>query len=183
MGEGERAARQVAGLDVPLDADVFMRSLIRELADVLRDIVGAEQASGLISVASQNMGHRLDELYRAALRVPALSREQVAAVLVDLKRRIGGDFEVVEQDDRRIVLGARRCPFGERVVGQKIMCMMTSNVFGTIAAENLGYAKVQLRETLAQRMTGCRVVIHLEMGGDADAVDGSEYFRTVSEAE
>ncbi len=183
MAEGDRVARQVAGLDVPLDADIFMRTLVRELANVLRDIVGVDQASGFISVAGQTMGRRIDEQYRAALRVPSLSREQVAAVLVDLKRRIGGDFELVEQDDRRIVLGARRCPFGDQVVGQRIMCMMTSNVFGTLAAENLGYAKVQLRETLAQRMPGCRVVIHLEMGGDADAVDGREYFRTVQEAE
>ncbi len=29
------------------------------------------------------------------------------------------------------------------------MCMMTSNVFGSIAAENLGYAKIELQETVA----------------------------------
>jgi hypothetical protein len=28
--------------------------------------------------------------------------------------------------------------------------MMTSNVFGAIAAENLGYGKVELRETIAK---------------------------------
>lgn len=183
MTEGDRLAQQVAGLHVPLDRDIFMRTLVRELANVMRDIIGVDQASGFVSVVGQVMGRRLDEQYRAALGIPSLSREQVAAVLVDLKRRIQGDFHVVEQDERRIVLGARTCPFGDQVVGQKVMCMMTSNVFGTIAAENLGYAKVQLRETIAQRMPGCRVVIHLEMGGDADAVDGREYFRTIPEAE
>lgn len=183
MTESDRLAKQVAGLEIPLDRDLFMRMLVRELANVLRDIVGLEQASGFVSVVGQVMGRRLDRQYRAALRAPSLSREQVAAVLVDLKRRIQGEFEVVEQDDRRIVVGARTCPFGDQVVGQKVMCMMTSNVFGTIAAENLGYAKVQLQATIAQRMPGCRVVIHLEMGGDADAVDGREYFRTVPEAE
>ena len=45
MAEGDRVARQVAGLDVPLDADIFMRTLVRELANVLRDIVAADQAS------------------------------------------------------------------------------------------------------------------------------------------
>ena len=30
------------------------------------------------------------------------------------------------------------------------MCMMTSNVFGHIAAENVGYAKVELQETIAR---------------------------------
>ena len=40
--------------------------------------------------------------------------------------------------------------------------MMTSNVFGVIAAENLGYARVVLEETIATGSPGCRVVVHLK---------------------
>jgi hypothetical protein len=65
----------------------------------------------------------------------------VADALVDLKRRIGGDFFVIEQGDDKIVLGNRRCPFGEMVEGRASICMMTSNVFGSIIADNLGFAK------------------------------------------
>ena len=39
--------------------------------------------------------------------------------------------------------------------------MMTSNVFGSIAAENLGYAGVELERTIAGGHAGCRVVVHL----------------------
>jgi len=39
--------------------------------------------------------------------VSRLTRDQVAAVLLDLKRRIQGDFYVIEQDDEKIVLGNR----------------------------------------------------------------------------
>ena len=35
----------MAQLHVPLERDVFLRTLVRELADVLRDVVGLEQAS------------------------------------------------------------------------------------------------------------------------------------------
>lgn len=39
--------------------------------------------------------------------VSRLTRDQVAAVLLDLKRRIQGDFYVIEQDDEKIMLGNR----------------------------------------------------------------------------
>jgi hypothetical protein len=35
-------------------------------------------------------------------------------VLVDLKRRIQGDFYVLREDDQKIVLGNRHCPFEEK---------------------------------------------------------------------
>ncbi|NNF29548.1 MAG: transcriptional regulator, partial [Gemmatimonadetes bacterium] len=101
---------------------------------------------------------------------------QVADVLVDLKRRIQGDFYVIEQTDHHIVLGNRACPFGEKVVGRPALCMMTSNVFGSIAADNLGYAKVVLEETIAEGATGCRIVVHTRHGPEASADPGIEYF-------
>ena len=71
-------------------------------------------------------------------------------MLVDLKRRIQGDFRVIEEDADRIVLGNRACPFGDKVLGRPSMRMMTSNVFGHIAADNLGYARVELQETVSR---------------------------------
>lgn len=160
-------------VEVPLDRDVFLRTLIRELAGTLEDVVGLEEAEGYISVVGANVGELIDGQYKAALAVPRLERAQVRDVLVDLKRRIQGDFYVIEESEDRIVLGNRACPFGDRVVGRPSMCMMTSNVFGFIAAENLGYAKVELQETIARGHRGCRVVVHLR----PNDAQGREYFR------
>jgi hypothetical protein len=55
--------------------------------------------------------------------------------------------------------------------------MMTSNVFGSIAAENLGYAKVELQETIAKGHAGCRVVIYLKRTPESEAHTGREYVR------
>ena len=55
--------------------------------------------------------------------------------------------------------------------------MMTSNVFGSIAADNLGYAKVELKETIAAGAPGCHVVVYLRSTPDADARPGREYFK------
>jgi predicted ArsR family transcriptional regulator len=162
--------------EVPLDRDIFLRSLVRHLAATLEDVVGLDEAEGYISVVGGAIGETIDRDYRAALEVSRLDRPQVARVLVDLKRRIQGDFYIIAQDDEKIVLGNRACPFGDRVLGRRSMCMMTSNVFGSIAASNLGYAKVSLEETIAQGHAGCRVVVYLQPTGDPLAADGREYF-------
>ena len=167
------ALQVVQELPIPLERDVFLRTLIRELAGTLQDVVGLEEASGFVSVVGQRVGEQINQSYKAALAVPELSRQQVAAVLVDLKRRIQGDFFIIEEDDEKIVFGNRACPFAEKVIGRPAMCMMTSNVFGSIAAENLGYAKVVLEETIAEGHPGCRVVVYLKPTPEAEAADGA----------
>jgi hypothetical protein len=56
--------------------------------------------------------------YRKALRVSNLSREQVAQVCVELKRRIQGKFLIIEEDEDKIVFGNTACPFGDKVIGR-----------------------------------------------------------------
>jgi predicted ArsR family transcriptional regulator len=167
----------MSALDVPLERDVFMRNLIRELAGTLQDVVGIEEASGFISVVGQRVGDQINEGYKSALQLDKLSRAQVAEVLVDLKRRIQGSFYVIEEDEQKIVLGNRDCPFADKVLGRPAMCMMTSNVFGVIAADNLGYAKVALEKTIAQGHGECRVVVYLQPGGETGGFAAREYFE------
>ncbi|MGD9615021.1 MAG: methanogen output domain 1-containing protein [Alphaproteobacteria bacterium] len=169
---GQQRAREA---DVPLNRDVFTRTLIRELAGTLENVVGIEEASGYISVVGASIGEQINQSYKSALRVSSLSRDQVRDVLVDLKRRIEGDFFVIEESEDKIVLGNRQCPFAEKVVGRPSMCMMTSNVFGHIAADNLGYSKVELRETIAEGAPECRVIVYLKPTAEAQAAPGREY--------
>ena len=173
----ERTGDGIEAAPVPLERDVFLRSLIRELAGTLEEVVGLEEARGYISVVGGAIGDAIERDYKAALKVSSLDRAQVTRVLVDLKRRIRGDFYVISEDDEKIVLGNRACPFAEKVLGRRSMCMMTSNVFGSIAANNLGYAKVELRETIAEGHGGCRVVVYLRPTDEALAADGREYYR------
>lgn len=180
MQPNDASSRSIplANLDVPLERESFQANLISELAGVLEDVVGLEEASGFISIVGHNIGTQLDCDYRTAMGVSRLTRPQVADVLVDLKARIKGDFYIIEQNDERIVLGNRVCPFGAKALGHPSICMMTSNVFGAIASENLGYAKVSLEETIAMGDPGCRVVIHLRESLESDAASGQEYFRS-----
>ena len=177
MHNNKPTQKDVSELDLPLERDVFLRSLIRELAGTLEGVVGIDEASGYISVVGSVIGEQINNHYRNALAVEGLSRDQVRDVLVDLKRRIQGDFYVVEETEDRIVLGNRACPFAEKVIGRTSMCMMTSNVFGRIAADNLGYGKVELRRTIAAGHPECTVVVYVKPTDEALAVEGREYVR------
>lgn len=168
--------KSVSSAGVALDRDLFLRSLLRELAGALENVVGVEEASGYISVVGGAIGEQIDASYRRALSVERLSRDQVSDVLVDLKRRIEGDFYVIEEREDRIVLGNRACPFGRFVEGRPSLCMMTSNVFGSIAAQNLGYARVEIDEAIARGDPGCRIVVHLTPADEPEP-DAREYFR------
>ena len=168
----------VKNADVSLSRDVFMRTLIRELAHTLEDVVGEADAAGFVSIVGQRMGDQISEEYKAALNTQQLTREQVAEVLIDLKKRIEGDFFLIEETEDKLVFGNRACPFGEMVKDRPSMCMMTSNVFGRIAAENLGRAKVSLEETIATGSTGCRVTVYLTSTPEAELASGREYFQT-----
>lgn len=162
---------------IDLDRDLFMRRLIRVLAGTLEEVIGLEEAEGYISLVGTQMGEHIGEAYRTALGVEKLDRTQVGDALVDLKRRIEGEFYIIEETEDRIVLGNRRCPFGEFVKGRPSLCMMTSNVFGHVAAENLGYARVDLEETIAMGHNGCRVTIYLRSA--EQVTDGQrEYFSS-----
>lgn len=151
--------------------DEFTRELLRELTEIIEDAVGLEEAEGFVGLVGGRIGARMNLAYREASAVETLDRRQVAAALVDLKRRIDGGFAIESIDDDRIVLVNTACPFGEYVVGRRSLCMMTSNVFGRIAADNLGYARVELVDTIAGGDAGCRVVVSFSENGG-----GREYF-------
>jgi predicted ArsR family transcriptional regulator len=172
----ERSTSNVAEADIPLERDLFLRTLLRELAGTLEEVVGVDEASGYISVVGGAIGNQINNAYRNAISVDRLDRDQVAEVLVDLKRRIQGDFFVIEETEDRLILGNRACPFGAFVEGRPSLCMMTSNVFGAIAAENLGYARVSIEESIAMGHPGCRVVVNLKPSEEPE-VDAREYFR------
>lgn len=167
----------VRNAPVALERDVFLRTLLRHLSGALEEVVGIRDAEGFVSVVGQRMGDEIGAAYRRALGVERLTREQLGPVLTDLKRRIQGDFSVVEETADKIVLENRTCPFAEKVLGRPSLCMMTSNVFGAIASDTVGYAKVAIEKAIARGDPGCRVVVHLRPSDEARAVEGREYVR------
>lgn len=164
-----------------LNFDLFARALLRNLAGTLESLVGLREAEGFVATVGARLGRELDQAYRDAHDVPELDIVDVAEALVDLKRRIGGEFRIVAVDDQRILLHNTRCPFGDAVLDRPSLCMMTSNVFGRLTADNLGYARVDLAETIARGDGRCVVSIALTPEAEPERRTAREYFRAEGE--
>ncbi len=178
--EGVAAEEErLASNDFDRNREQFLATLVGKLTSVLQEYVGLEESKGFLTMVGTDVGSQWNTEYRDALDKPKMSREQIAAAMVDLKRRIGGDFKVVDITEEKIVLRNSRCPFHEHAKGRQALCQMTSSVFGRICADNTGYAKVFLPQTIARGDNQCEVIIHLNED-DPEMYDytinGDEYF-------
>ncbi|WP_172300154.1 methanogen output domain 1-containing protein [Pseudoruegeria sp. HB172150] len=163
----------VETLDLPLGQETFFADTLCSLAGGLEDSVGLKGASTFISEVGSEIGEGISEQYTDAIGTRAWTGEQVAEVLVDLKRRIGGDFRVESVTEDEIVLTNLRCPFATRVRGRPSLCMMTTTVFGTVAARATGYAAVRIDKAIALGHPACRVEVRLKRD---ECQDGYEFF-------
>lgn len=168
-------AGAIASADIDLARDTFVLELLRALTGAMEEIIGAHEAEQYIARVGDAIGGWLNAAYHAELGPENFDVQTVAQILVDLKDRIDGDFYIKTIDGNRIVLGNRRCPFGVYVKGRTPLCMMTSKVFGRIASENLGYARVELKDTIAAGHRECDVVIYLQPEANGC---GREYFQS-----
>jgi hypothetical protein len=159
-----------------LDKDVFLRTMLRELAGILERTVGEKEAEAYINHVGLAVAEWLDRAYREAYGVERLDPEQIARTLVDLKARIDGGFSVESIDEDGIRLVNTACPFGEQVVGRLSLCRMTANVFGHITAENLGYARVRISESIARGDGRCHVRVAFAPDPDSDPALETEFF-------
>lgn len=164
------------GSEIKRSREDFIGRIVRELSIALENVVGPAETKSFVTVVGTMIGEDWNREYREAFGNEGLSLEQIAAALVDLKARIGGNFSIVSIDEQRIVLKNTRCPFGALIEGCPAMCQMTSSVFGRIVADNLGYARVTVDEAISQGHPGCLVVIDLcDTGAAPDSCD--EYFK------
>ncbi|WP_417688872.1 methanogen output domain 1-containing protein [Roseibium sp.] len=170
---------EIGKAELELSATPFFNDIIRELTGALQDVVGQRETEGFISLVGARIGVSINQSYRNALEVAELSREQISQVLVDLKRRISGQFQVEYEDEEKIVLSNSRCPFGSNVIDRPSLCMMTANVFGRIVADNTGYARVDIEEAIARGDKGCKVIVYFNPPERPDNVS-KEFFRVSS---
>ena len=159
-----------------LTQDRFLKAMLGAMSSTLQDVVGTEQASGYFASVATVMAEWLNQVYHAQIGMDDFDVEQLARVFVDLQRRIDSGFVVRSIEPDRIVLTNTHCPFGNEILGRSSMCVVTSNIFGRIAAENCGYARVTLQRTLADGQGSCDVVISFGQTGHVGA-NTNEYFK------
>lgn len=157
----------------------FLRALVVQLAAAVEAHEGPDAGEAAVAQVGADVGGRMEEEYRRVRGIVGeLSVEQIADLYVRLKAAIDGDFYVVDTSPERIVLGNRRCPFGEVVKRAPGLCRMTSSVFGGIASRNTGGASVVLEERIAVGDPECRVVVWLTGARRGEWTGAHEYGAT-----
>jgi predicted ArsR family transcriptional regulator len=169
-----QGSRSIELGDQPIDHPAFARETIGRLAETLESVVGVEGTEGFVSLVGIRLANSI-QLEAIPEREPTVD---LAEALVDFKNRIGGKFAVESVSSQQIVLTNEQCPFQDSVVGRTSLCMMTSNVLGTMAAKRLGYSQVELDETIAAGDERCRVTIHVQPPLASDHRGGREYHAT-----
>lgn len=153
----------------------FLQTFILELMHACEQ-EGGDHCEQLIERIAKSAGKYFEQTFRDEFdKRGNLNRENYIDLILSLKNRIGGNFSLASSNNDTITVVNSRCPFGEGVTNFPELCRMTSSVFGGIAARNFGYAKVEIKRSIARKHGGCEVCIHTDQN-TAKGKSGLEYF-------
>ena len=155
----------------------FLQTFILELMHASEQ-QGQKHCEQLIENIAKTAGCFFEQTYREEKNNnELLSIENYIELILALKNNIGGDFSLVYSKQDCITLSNTRCPFGENVTNFPELCRMTSSVFGGIAARNFGYAKVEIKQSIARNNSTCEVCVYTNPNV-AKGLSGIEYTDT-----
>ncbi len=138
----------------------FLQTFILELIHASEQ-QGQKHCEQLIEHIARTAGCFFEEIYRNQNgKQYSLDRESYIELILGLKNNIGGNFSLLASNQDEINVVNSKCPFGESVNQFPELCRMTSSVFGGIAARNFGYAKVEIKKSIARNDGCCEVNIY-----------------------
>ena len=155
----------------------FLQTFILELMHASEQ-QGQKHCEYLIEHIAKTAGCFFEETYREETHnSKLLDKEHYTELILGLKNNIGGKFSLASSNKDCITVTNTCCPFGDRVTNFPELCRMTSSVFGGIAARNFGYAKVEIKQSIARHDGQCEVCIYTNPTAAKDR-SGIEYTDT-----
>ncbi|CAG7856133.1 Transcriptional regulatory protein ZraR [biofilm metagenome] len=155
----------------------FLQTFILELMHASEQ-QGQTHCEELIEHIAKTAGYFFEETYRGNThKTETLDIESYIELILGLKNNIGGKFSLVSSNKDCITVSNSCCPFGDRVSNFPELCRMTSSVFGGIAARNFGYAKVEIKQSIARHDGQCEVCVYTHPNAGKDR-PGMEYTDT-----
>jgi len=155
----------------------FLQTFILELMHASEQ-QGQKHNEELIEKIANTAGCFFEDTYRGNTnKTEALDIESYIELILGLKNNIGGKFSLEATNQDCITVTNSCCPFGDQVTNFPELCRMTSSVFGGIAARNFGYAKVEIKESIARHDGKCVVCVYRNPAA-AQGRPGMEYTDT-----
>ncbi|MDP2902461.1 MAG: sigma 54-interacting transcriptional regulator, partial [Methylovulum sp.] len=155
----------------------FLQTFILELMHASEQ-QGQKHCEQLIEHIAKTAGCFFEQTYREdTANNGTLANERYIELILGLKNNIGGNFSLASSNPDCITVTNTCCPFGIQVANFPELCRMTSSVFGGIAARNFGYAKVEIKKSIARHDAGCEVCVYTNRVA-AKGHPGMEYTDT-----
>lgn len=155
----------------------FLQTFILELMHASEQ-QGQKHCEALIEHIAKTAGCFFEETYRSNThKYDTLDIESYTELILGLKNNIGGKFSLASSNQDCITVTNSCCPFGDQVSNFPELCRMTSSVFGGIAARNFGYAKVEIKQSIARLDGKCEVCVYTNPNAAKDR-PGMEYTDT-----
>jgi len=137
----------------------FLQTFILELMHASEQ-QGQKHCEQLIEHIARTAGCFFEETYREEThKTELLDKGSYTELILGLKNNIGGKFSLASSTQDCLTVVNTCCPFGDRVTNFPELCRMTSSVFGGIAARNFGYAKVEIKKSIARHDGVCEVCV------------------------
>lgn len=122
------------------------------------------------------LGRQASEQYRLVNGVSyPFSRKDYAHCLLSLKELWGWECVMLDESANSLSLRIPSCPFGSSAARGSELCELDSAMYGGIAAEQFGYAKVCLKRGCGTLPQNCLVTIHIRKTDESLAAQGETY--------
>jgi len=123
------------------------------LVDMIVDIAAnldENTASTAIRKAGIEAGKKIDKVYKQFYNTERLSLEQFSEVVMDVGKKLGAAFTIIEKGPEAVHFHNNKSILGEDAKKSPALGGILAGMLGTLAAKNFGYAKVVLSKSLAR---------------------------------
>jgi DNA-binding CsgD family transcriptional regulator len=130
------------------------------------------------------IGRRVSEQHRLThgQSLPFSRKEYGRCLSQSLPDQMGWPCSLLEETADRLRFGISSCPFGRSAADGLDFCWLTSGVFGGVAADQFGYAKVCLTRGEGAPPRNCCVTVYIRKTDESVAAEGTVYPETVTAA-
>lgn len=157
-------------IPVNLNKELFLKKITTYLAS---NIYKGEKKEAL-NKAGLDLSNYLERIYKEHYRVEKLSFDQVIDVIVDVYKKVGGNFKIIEKDSKKLLLRCKKSPFGEDIADSFILFNINAGIMGGLISKSKGYCKVCLKP--ASKDDGLYdILVFLKKNKESEEEEGVEY--------
>jgi signal transduction histidine kinase len=159
----------------PLTRESLMLQLITHLSKLTYSLFDDHFSREYIMAASLRMAQAIDKKCKEAYgNDDHLSLEQFINLQLSTSDKL---FHLTEKAENKVVVCSNTCPFEKIINEVPNLCMVTSAIFGGIAALNFGFSKVSLRKQIVLGDSCCEVCIYVKNDEESAQEDGIVYTK------